>query len=54
MDNIKVCPFKKTVKAKFGSQPFQKSYMEYFIKCDKEKCMAFKDGKCLRLEGGLK
>ena len=50
----KLCPFKKTVKAKFGSQPYRKSYMEYFVKCDKNKCMAFKDGKCLRLEGETK
>mgnify|MGYP006962791485 CR=1 FL=1 len=44
--NKKNCPFKKRVRM----IPAQRIYQDMFAWCDGERCMAFKDGKCLRLE----
>lgn len=48
MSNKKICPFKKTVVRKFRCGVL--SYSERFAGCAGEKCMAFKEGRCLRLE----
>ena len=44
-NNKKVCPFKKRVKFMPA-----RIYQETFACCDGKKCMAYRDGICLRLE----
>lgn len=46
MENKKVCPFKKRVRV----IPAQRIYQDTFAWCDGERCMAYRDGICLRLE----
>lgn len=48
MKNKKFCPFKKTVTRKFQNGVL--SYSDKFAECAGEKCMAFKNGQCLRLQ----
>lgn len=48
----KLCPFKREI---FGKPTFQKKVFrshvkEHFQPCLKERCMAYKDGACLRME----
>lgn len=52
MNEQKVCPFKRTVKTQINNALGKRSYNEYFRKCDGCRCMAYKDGLCLRLQGG--
>ena len=53
MNEQKVCPFKRTVKTQINNALGKRSYNEYFKKCDGCRCMAYKDGLCLRLQGGV-
>lgn len=46
MKNKRNCPFKKRIKI---NRP-QGIYQDNFAWCDEERCMAFKNNKCLRLE----
>lgn len=46
MENKKNCPFKKRVRM----IPSQRIYQDMFVWCDGERCMAYKEGVCLRLE----
>lgn len=45
----KICPFKKTITMRVGRQ-----YSERFAQCAGERCMAYQDGKCLRLSKEVK
>lgn len=48
----KFCPFKKYVE--MGYNNGRRTMKERFEKCAAEKCMAFKNGNCLRLQNARK
>ncbi len=47
MNNKKNCPFKKRIEAVAAGM--KRTYKDTFAWCDGEKCMAYANGKCLRL-----
>lgn len=54
MDEQRLCPFRKTVKTQINIALGKRTYREHFLKCEGCRCMAYKDGLCLRLQGGGK
>ena len=53
MDERRFCPFRKTVKTQINIALGKRTYREHFLKCEGCRCMAYKDGLCLRLQGGV-
>ncbi len=48
----KVCPFKKRIKISMANG--QRIYKDQFAWCDYERCMAYRNGECLKLTKGVK
>ena len=54
-DTRKLCPFKKEIGQKYGREQDGKlghTAKERLGYCAGDKCMAYRDGRCLRLEKG--
>lgn len=46
----RLCPFRKRVYSEYMRDPIRQVHKDKFAECAEGRCMAYKEGKCLRLE----
>ena len=46
----RLCPFRKRVYSEYMRDPIRQIHKDKFAECAEGRCMAYRDGKCLRLE----